>query len=199
VSEFRDPPIPADLDLREHSTGRPLPPMPIDASGDVLVDWALAEPLVVRARVLLMVAAWRQNPTASLPDHVKLWNIAQVTARYWRLHEADILADWMRCSDGRIYHIALSAHALRLWQLRNSTRRMLLAAPAEWAALRRSIFERDDFTCRYCSAKGGRLECDHVHPISRGGTDDPENLVTACFDCNRSKGAKTLAEWTGAR
>lgn len=66
---------------------------------------------------------------------------------------------------------------------------------AEWKRLRKMVFERDDFTCQYCFKRGGRLECDHMIPVSRGGTDDPKNLATACFSCNRSKRAKTPAEW----
>ena len=35
---------------------------------------------------------------------------------------------------------------------------------------------------------------DHVIPISRGGTNDIENLRPACYDCNMRKGSKTLEE-----
>lgn len=63
------------------------------------------------------------------------------------------------------------------------------------ADLRMQIFERDDYTCRYCGERGVRLEADHVVPVSKGGSDDPANLVTACFPCNRSKGAKLLQDW----
>lgn len=66
---------------------------------------------------------------------------------------------------------------------------------ALWAEIRARIFARDDYTCRYCNARGGELECDHVVPFSRGGSDDDDNLVTACKPCNRSKRAKTPAEW----
>lgn len=65
----------------------------------------------------------------------------------------------------------------------------------EWRPLRERIFARDDFTCGYCGTRGGRLECDHVIPISRGGSNDPNNLVTACFRCNRSKRARLIEEW----
>lgn len=64
-----------------------------------------------------------------------------------------------------------------------------------WAAIRSIIFERDDYTCRYCGARGGRLECDHVIPVADGGLHTANNLVTACFCCNRSKAAMPLAEW----
>jgi hypothetical protein len=67
----------------------------------------------------------------------------------------------------------------------------------EWAAIRESIFKRDDYTCGYCGKQGGRLECDHVVPLSRGGTNDRANLITACYDCNRSKGTALVIEWPG--
>lgn len=65
----------------------------------------------------------------------------------------------------------------------------------EWAELRAIVFARDDYTCTYCKVRGGRLECDHVHPLSRGGSNELDNLTTACQPCNRSKHAKLLGEW----
>ena len=67
---------------------------------------------------------------------------------------------------------------------------------AEWRAIRERIFLRDDFTCTYCGVRGAKLECDHIYPVSRGGTHEDSNLTTACFKCNRSKRAKTLEEWS---
>jgi hypothetical protein len=37
------------------------------------------------------------------------------------------------------------------------------------------------------------LECDHIKPRAEGGTTDIDNLVTACFECNRGKGAVSLS------
>lgn len=65
----------------------------------------------------------------------------------------------------------------------------------EWRLMRKQVFERDNYTCKYCGQKDGLLEIDHVVPRSRNGGDDIDNLVTACFPCNRAKGAKTLEEW----
>lgn len=69
----------------------------------------------------------------------------------------------------------------------------------EWLELRRQIFERDNFTCRYCGKRGGRLHCDHIIPLSRGGSSDVENLATACQSCNCRKHDRTPAEWLGSR
>ena len=57
------------------------------------------------------------------------------------------------------------------------------------------------------SAQGGKcLSCggdlaelgynvDHIQPLSRGGSNWPENLQLLCPACNRSKGAKLMSEW----
>lgn len=49
--------------------------------------------------------------------------------------------------------------------------------------------------CFYCGDEYGPFEIDHLHPRSRGGGDDLENLVLACRDCNRKKGDLTVQEW----
>ena len=61
-----------------------------------------------------------------------------------------------------------------------------------WEDLKREIFRRDNYTCRYCGHRGNALtlHVDHVFPLSRGGTDDPSNLATACWSCNLEKGSR---------
>jgi len=49
------------------------------------------------------------------------------------------------------------------------------------------VLKRDDFTCRYCRSRTNELTIDHVVPVSLGGSDSPDNLVTACRDCNAGK------------
>lgn len=55
--------------------------------------------------------------------------------------------------------------------------------------LRFEVFKRDGFRCTYCGATPAQsiLHVDHVEPVSKGGTDEPCNLVTACADCNGGK------------
>lgn len=67
----------------------------------------------------------------------------------------------------------------------------------EWAATRKRIFERDGYACRYCKRKDLALDCDHILPISRGGTNHDGNLTASCYACNRSKGNRTPEEWRG--
>ena len=51
--------------------------------------------------------------------------------------------------------------------------------------------------CSYCSRKVGRdkLTIDHYVPVSKGGTNDNNNLVLCCQQCNSSKGNKDATSW----
>ena len=55
--------------------------------------------------------------------------------------------------------------------------------------LRFEVFKRDGFKCAYCGKTPPTvtLEIDHIEPKARGGKDDINNYLTACFDCNRGK------------
>ena len=59
----------------------------------------------------------------------------------------------------------------------------------DWYRTRWEILLRDDFTCQYCGqfAPNVKLEVDHKIAIVDGGTDELDNLVTACWSCNRGK------------
>lgn len=93
-----------------------------------------------------------------------------------------------------------------------------------WEATNKSVLtdllvNRDERLCRYCRirladeadylwhydedgasytipAGVGWATIDHVVPIARGGTNDLENLVLACSDCNTRKGTKAYSEFT---
>lgn len=62
--------------------------------------------------------------------------------------------------------------------------------------LRFSILMRDGFRCRYCGhqpSEHKELRVDHAVSIKDGGAlTDPENLVTACNDCNAGKGERSV-------
>ena len=62
------------------------------------------------------------------------------------------------------------------------------------------LFARDDYTCMYCGRhreqlKGRQfLTRDHVVPLSRGGGNTWDNVVTACSPCNNRKGNRLPKE-----
>ena len=59
-----------------------------------------------------------------------------------------------------------------------------------------ALFARDNFLCLYCAREfpTGALTRDHVVPVSRGGTDRWENVVSACRRCNQHKGCRLPEE-----
>lgn len=69
-----------------------------------------------------------------------------------------------------------------------------------WSNLRKRIFERDKYLCQMHLAEG-KIQpvslhgenagiCDHIKPISQGGTDEQNNLQTLCKRCDTIKSSK---------
>lgn len=57
----------------------------------------------------------------------------------------------------------------------------------EYKVWRNSVFERDDYTCVLCGARGSRLNADHIRPFSTfiAGRFDVDNGRTLCEPCHR--------------
>jgi hypothetical protein len=84
--------------------------------------------------------------------------------------------------------------ANRHWGLVRSRQRR---KPSEAKYTDREIFERDNWTCHICGKKvrksGDRLHplgatIDHLVPLALGGDDEPANMATAHWKCNRKRG-----------
>jgi len=56
--------------------------------------------------------------------------------------------------------------------------------------------KRQKGKCYYCGGKLTEYHIEHVTPLSRGGTDHPDNKVLACPTCNLSKRDKLPSEWS---
>lgn len=67
----------------------------------------------------------------------------------------------------------------------------------EYRKLRNEVLDTKGNHCVYC----GRLLntdnfcVDHAIPKARGGTDDIENLLPSCYECNGKKLNKTISEF----
>ena len=57
----------------------------------------------------------------------------------------------------------------------------------------KALFARDAHLCMYCGSRfpPRELSCDHIKPLSIGGTDTWNNVVTACRRCNNHKAGQT--------
>ncbi len=62
------------------------------------------------------------------------------------------------------------------------------------------LFARDEYRCQYCGRHMTEfrpresLTRDHLVPLSRGGTNDWTNVITACSPCNTRKGNRLPGE-----
>ena len=91
----------------------------------------------------------------------------------------------MAASPRRLFEIPAVVRLRRLVRWRNRFRVVYN---------KRNILKRDHNRCQYCGRPGRDLTLDHILPLSRGGTDDWHNVVTACRECNRRKGSLTPEE-----
>ncbi len=65
---------------------------------------------------------------------------------------------------------------------------------------------RDNYICQYCGKDGlGCLDAwhdstrDHLIPLTKGGIDDPSNMVTSCSYCNSIKKDRVFDSLEAAR
>jgi hypothetical protein len=58
-----------------------------------------------------------------------------------------------------------------------------------------SIFERDGYTCYKCGKLLTRWDAtlDHVLPVSKGGKNTKDNLITCCLLCNSRRGNREVS------
>jgi hypothetical protein len=57
------------------------------------------------------------------------------------------------------------------------------------------VYQRDNYTCRYCGRTGIPLTVDHIDLWEKGGTTTERNLFTACKQCNRNRGNMPYEDW----
>lgn len=54
--------------------------------------------------------------------------------------------------------------------------------------------------CGYCGIRlHGHYQIEHVLPLTRGGSNDIDNLLLTCPRCNTSKRDRTFSEWKAVR
>lgn len=69
---------------------------------------------------------------------------------------------------------------------------------AKWIRRERrlAIYLRDGLSCAYCGSgledDGVTLSLDHVVPVSQGGNNRSNNLITSCRRCNTVRGDRSL-------
>ena len=67
------------------------------------------------------------------------------------------------------------------------------AMPEPWKLISKRILARDNYICHYCGNKADTT--DHKTPVVHGGTDDDDNLVACCRQCNTKKHTKAYEDF----
>ncbi len=148
-------------------------------------------------------AAWNKANTARVKAYNQSWqaaNISKVRALSAAWYEANAekaranSARWRaeNPDKARAYNAAWAKANPRS---RSATEHRRRAHGAMTAGDIRAVTEMGDGVCSYCLTPGLELTVDHVVPVSRGGTNDPENLVMACRSCNSRKRTRTPIEY----
>jgi 5-methylcytosine-specific restriction endonuclease McrA len=104
------------------------------------------------------------------------------------LDKVDVVEEY----DAEIRAASLVLRVPAVVRLRKAYRRF--AKPVKFSRV--NIYARDGHRCQYCGTVCAidDLTYDHVIPRSRGGKTCWENIVSACYACNRRKANRTPAE-----
>jgi hypothetical protein len=117
-------------------------------------------------------------------------------ARFFQVGEADVhtlfsLTGGVSISKAHLWDVIATGCDDRFATLMHATTRLerlaKLRAKKLPPSLRRLIRTRDQDICRYCGQPQVIIHIDHVIPQSKGGSDDPGNLVVSCGPCNGRK------------
>lgn len=164
-------------------------------SYDLLDDLTRYEfdPVIIAVRIrLLMALAYGRISYYTPPQSVP--SLEYDDERMARICDIDT-AEWLRIKDR-----VAEAFDVRggVWRLNGDPLYIMPPGRAPMSAkLRAEVFARDGKVCAYCKDTEGPFEVDHIHPVSRGGTDELGNLTVACQSCNREKSNMTVKEWRG--
>lgn len=58
-----------------------------------------------------------------------------------------------------------------------------------------SVYRRDNYSCRYCGIDNVPLTVDHIITWESGGATHPDNLLTSCKKCNKTRGNLDYGSW----
>jgi 5-methylcytosine-specific restriction endonuclease McrA len=119
---------------------------------------------------------YRRNPLASA-ERCRRWFQENKARRY------AYVSQWNAANAERVARYTANCHRNRQAQKRATGKHTTRDVNRQMAAQKRC--------CWWCSRKlNAKWEVDHRIPLSRGGSNGPENIVISCVPCNRRKGAK---------
>jgi uncharacterized protein YdaU (DUF1376 family) len=136
------PLVPTEVDLRDFGF------MPLDVrtllSSSLWIK-AKKDPRLGHAAMSLWCESWHQVPAASLPDDDEvLAELARCDEKEWRRVKDRVLANFVKCDDGRLYHETVAKKALESWSAKVAQRARTKAATEAREAKKRARDEQRD-------------------------------------------------------
>lgn len=126
---------------------------------------------------------WHDNHREHEAEYAKRYRVET------RERRAQVWRKWYDANKGSAIERAKAATLVRRARKRNSGG---VYTPEDV----RAQYTRQRGKCYWCGKKVGKqFHVDHIIPLSRGGSNWPDNLVIACPHCNLSKGSKLPHEW----
>jgi uncharacterized protein YdaU (DUF1376 family) len=121
-----EPLVPAEVDLRDFAF------MPLEVSRLLRSrTWLRAKrrPEIGFYLVNLWAGSWHEVPAGSLPDDDDvLADLARCAPSRWKKLRAEVLAAWLHCADGRLYHPVVAEKAREAWAHKLAQRQRTQAA-----------------------------------------------------------------------
>lgn len=176
-------------------------------------DEQRARSLAYRAANLDRVRAYDRERTSKRRE----WKMAYDRARYAANKEQDNERSrlYRLANHDRLRTAAHTKYAMNPEAVKRRVRAWIVAHPVEaraqsqrrrgrersaegthTAADLQAQYERQRSRCYWCGQTiDSEYHVDHIVPLSKGGSNWPENLVIACPQCNQSKGDKLPHEW----
>lgn len=132
-----------------------------------------------------------------IAEYGRQWAIKNREKMIKKRAEYNIANKEKKAQYNREYH-AKNKHAGRVAHTRRRARAAAVGGKYTAVDIERQ-YKAQKGRCYYCNCEvGNSYEVDHIIPLSRGGSNGPENIAVACMQCNRSKGSKLPTEWDGS-
>lgn len=127
-----------------------------------------------------------QEEEQSSPEIAKELGVTSVTVTEWLKAEGIDIRRSPTERHRKKLSQALQGERAHNWKGGLTPEQMRRRGSVEMRIAREACFERDDYTCRMCKQRGGRLNAHHIYPFHRHPERqfDPKNLMTLCADCH---------------
>jgi 5-methylcytosine-specific restriction endonuclease McrA len=175
------------------------------------IGWRRANPEKASAIVRRAGSKWKAANQEKAKRHSVSWR-----TKYPEQHTASVLL-WQKNNPEKVRasartHRSANVEAARLrekeWRIKNPDARKALnikrrarklSAPGHYsqADIHRILAEQDGkCAAAHCGCDiASSYTIDHISPLSRGGSNWPDNIQLLCRPCNSSKAARTMDEW----